>query len=179
MAVVKAHLVLSAIGPDRPGIVDEVTEFLLRHRCSLEDSRMAILGGEFALVVLVVGQPGDITAVREGFPPFANEHGMVGTAKETKPTTAAAEQGFVPFQVRAIGLDHEGIVHHIAHTLRELGANIESVETQSTSAPVSGAPMFALTMRIAVPARISPSQLQERMQATGDEVNVDLTVQAV
>lgn len=175
----RSHLVLSAIGPDRPGIVDEVTEFLLKHDCNLEDSRMAILGGEFALVVLVAGDAKDIAAVRQEFPAFVAGRGMVATAKETSVLPSGTQQAAVRFQVRAVGLDHEGIVHHIAHTLRELGANIESVETEATSAPVSGAPMFTLNMRVAVPARISPAVLKETLRSAGDEVNVDLTVQAV
>ena len=50
-----AYLVVSAIGQDRPGIVDEVSAFVFAHQCNVEDSRMAVLGGDFALIMLVSG----------------------------------------------------------------------------------------------------------------------------
>jgi glycine cleavage system transcriptional repressor len=49
-------LALSALGRDRPGIVAEVTGVLVEHGVNVEDSRMAILRGEFAMV-LVLGAP--------------------------------------------------------------------------------------------------------------------------
>ncbi len=49
----KSYLVLTAVGPDRPGLVSEISSLVLAAGANLEDSRMAILGGEFALLVLV------------------------------------------------------------------------------------------------------------------------------
>jgi glycine cleavage system transcriptional repressor len=174
----KQYLVLSAVGPDRPGIVDEVARFLFERGCNLEDSRMAILGGEFALIVLVSGGADNIARVRREFPAVAQQRGMTATVRETAGPDARRDKGFVPLQVRAAGLDHEGIVYQIAHALHELGANIESMETQSVSAPVTGAPMFVLNLRAAIPPQVSLPQARSRLQAAGDAVNVDVTVQA-
>ena len=55
-----AYLVISAIGQDRPGIVDEVSAFVLAHECNVEDSRMAVLGGDFALIMLVSGAEAEV-----------------------------------------------------------------------------------------------------------------------
>ena len=177
--IMKAHLVLTAIGPDRPGIVNDVSEFLLKNGSNIEDSRMATLGGEFALMLLVSGPAGATALIQKEFSTFANKLGLTVTAKETPSSPARPDKGFVPFQVRVVGLDHEGIVHQFAHTLYQLSANIESLETQAVSAPVTGAPMFALTMRVAIPPHVSLSELRSKLQTAGDEVNVDVTVQAV
>ena len=48
-----SHLALSALGRDRPGIVAEVTGVLVEHGVNVEDSRMAILRGQFAMVLLL------------------------------------------------------------------------------------------------------------------------------
>lgn len=175
----KAYLVLTAVGPDRPGIVNQVSKLLFDHGCNLEDSRMAILGGEFALIVLVSGSSDRIAKVREGFAAFAAKIGLVGTAKEAAGPQGRKDKGFVPFQVRAVGLDHEGIVHQIAHALHQMGANIESLETQATSAPFTGAPMFTLLMRVVVPPQMSLSELRSKLQTVCDAVNVDVTIQPV
>jgi glycine cleavage system transcriptional repressor len=177
--IMKANLVFTAIGPDRPGIVNDVSEFLFKNGCTIEDSRMATLGGEFVLMLLLSGPMGKIASIQKEFPPFASKLGLTVTAKKTPSSPARPNKGFVPFQVRVVGLDHEDIVHRFAHALYQLGANIESLETQAVSAPVTGAPMFALTMRVAIPPHVSLSELRSKLQAAGDEVNVDVTVQAV
>jgi glycine cleavage system transcriptional repressor len=176
--IMKAHLVLTAIGRDRPGIVNDVSEFLLKNGCNVEDSRMTTLGGEFVLMLLVSGPTDKITTVQNEFSQFASKLGLSGTAKGTPSSSTGPDEGFVLFEVHVVGLDHEGIVHRFAHTLYQLGANVESLETQAVSAPVTGAPMFALTMRVAIPPHVSLSELRSKLQAAGDEVSVDVTVQA-
>jgi glycine cleavage system transcriptional repressor len=51
------YAILTAVGKDRPGLVDVVSRFILQCGGNIEDSRMAILGGEFAMVILVGGPP--------------------------------------------------------------------------------------------------------------------------
>ncbi|HDO34642.1 MAG TPA: glycine cleavage system protein R, partial [Chromatiales bacterium] len=48
-------LVVSALGQDRPGIVNELSLAILNCGCNIEDSRMTVLGGEFAVILLVSG----------------------------------------------------------------------------------------------------------------------------
>ena len=49
------QLVITALGDDRPGIVDELSKALFKHNLNIEDSRMSVLGGEFAVLLLVSG----------------------------------------------------------------------------------------------------------------------------
>ena len=42
-------LVITALGADRPGIVNELSEALYARQLNIEDSRMSVLGGEFAI----------------------------------------------------------------------------------------------------------------------------------
>ena len=58
------HLVLSALGPDRPGIVAEVTSYVTERGGNIEDSRMAVLGGEFGVMMLVSGTADEIARSR-------------------------------------------------------------------------------------------------------------------
>jgi glycine cleavage system transcriptional repressor len=178
MPAMKQFLVLSAVGRDRPGIVNEVSKLILDHRGNMEDSRMAVLGGDFALIVLVSGNANDLGKLQRVFPEFARQLGLTGSAHETPGPQARVDKGFVPFDVRAVGLDHEGIVHRIAQALLDLGANVISMDTEAVSAPVTGAPMFSLNMRVAVPPSLSLAQLRSKLQATGDAINVDITVHA-
>ena len=50
-----AHAILTALGIDRPGLVDEVSRFIYDRGGNIEDSRMVNLRGQFAIMVLVGG----------------------------------------------------------------------------------------------------------------------------
>ena len=45
------HLILTAVGPDRVGLVEKIAAFIARHDCNIEDSKMAVFCGEFAVIV--------------------------------------------------------------------------------------------------------------------------------
>jgi glycine cleavage system transcriptional repressor len=48
-------VVLTAVGPDRIGLVEEISAFIVRLQCNIEDSKMAVFCGEFAVILLVSG----------------------------------------------------------------------------------------------------------------------------
>ena len=54
-------VVLTAVGPDRIGLVEEISEFVVKHQCNIEDSKMAVFCGEFALILLVSGTPDSLS----------------------------------------------------------------------------------------------------------------------
>jgi glycine cleavage system transcriptional repressor len=49
------HLILTASDQDRVGLVEKIAEFIARHGCNIEDSKMAVFCGEFAVIVLISG----------------------------------------------------------------------------------------------------------------------------
>ena len=62
------ELVITALGEDRPGIVDELSNVLSTHQLNIEDSRMSVLGGEFAILMLVSGASNSIDAFIDKIP---------------------------------------------------------------------------------------------------------------
>ena len=60
-----SQLVLTALGPDRPGIVDTISKYIFKHCGNIEDSRMVVLGSEFAMIMLVTGSADAISAIRQ------------------------------------------------------------------------------------------------------------------
>ena len=64
----RRYMVLTAVGPDRPGLVNHLSSFIREADASIEDSRMAILGGEFAMILLISGPPARSTAPRRAAP---------------------------------------------------------------------------------------------------------------
>lgn len=170
----RQYLVLSAIGPDRPGIVDAISKLILDHGCNIEDSRMAILGGEFAIIVLVAGDGTRIAKLQSDAAAFGGKLGLTVTTKPTSAPGTRGAKGSRRYAVRAVALDHEGIVHQIAHALASLGVNIVALESTTTPAPHTGDPQFILDMQIEPPAQLAEDQLREKLTEACEAVNVDV-----
>src|SRR5215472_3847551 len=82
------YLVLSALGPDRPGLVAEVTEYLTERGANIEDSRMAVFGAEFGILVLVSASTDEIRKVVADIPKL---EARTGLGIRTRPTKSPEE----------------------------------------------------------------------------------------
>src|SRR5437867_6627880 len=81
----KDHLILTAIGPDRVGLVEKLSEFLSRHGCNIEDSKMAAFCGEFAVIILITGEAGQLTKVARDYREIESETGLSIAVKAPSP----------------------------------------------------------------------------------------------
>jgi glycine cleavage system transcriptional repressor len=75
-------------------------------------------------------------------------------------------------------MDHPGIVYRISAVLTTLGVNIESMETKTYSAPVSGTPIFELEAILAIPVRTNINQLRQRFTEIQRDENIDIELNA-
>ena len=71
------QLVLSALGEDRPGIIDELSRCVLDSGCMIFDSRMAVLGGDFALLLQVGGNWNNIAKLENQIAGLENRLGLM------------------------------------------------------------------------------------------------------
>ncbi len=169
------HLVISALGEDRPGIVNDLTQLILDCACNVVDSRMTVLGGEFALMLLVSGAAADIERLEQALPALAGTLSLTLISKKTRPRPPQPDR--IPYRVHAVALDHPGIVHQLAQFFSSRHINIESLETDSYAAAHTGAPMFALTMLVNVPGETRIAALREEFLGFCDELNIDVTME--
>lgn len=166
----KEHLILSLIGPDRTGLVDGISGAILAHKGNLEDSRMAVLGGEFAMLVLVTVPADGAAALQQAVEARAKELGLLLTVRKTTPRRAGTTSR--PVEMRVEGMDHEGIVHEVVHFLAEQGISVETLESQVTHAPHTGSPLFAMKLHLEVPPAVSLSVLDQGLNTVADRLNV-------
>jgi glycine cleavage system transcriptional repressor len=168
----KDHLILTAIGPDQVGLVEKISEFISRHGCNIEDSKMAVFCGEFAVIILISGDGSSLVKVARDYRDIESGTGLSISIKT--PLARKASEFLLPYKLTASCMDHPGIVHQISGVLRSFAINIETMETKSYSAPVSGTPLFQLEASLAVPARTNINQLRERFAEIQKEQNIDI-----
>lgn len=172
-------LVLSALGPDRPGLVAEVTEYLTERGANVEDSRMTVLGGEFGILVLVSGEPGEIGAIERDRARLAEKTGLELLLRRTKSPEEHRRDASVPCLVTAEALDHEGIVRAVSRALHVAGVNIVSLETTAYEAPDTGTPLFRLEARVDLPPDVAVDKLRKAMDVVAEAENLDIEVRSL
>ena len=165
------HLVITAVGDDRPGIANDLTKHISDSGCNVADSRMSILGGEFALILLLSGNWNSIAKIEETLPKTADSLGLTITIKRTEPRN---QQGnLLNYHVDALAMDQPGLVHKVTEFFSSRSINIESLNTDSYNAAHTGTPMFSIGMTVNIPAEQSISQLRDQYMDFCDGMNMD------
>ena len=161
--------VIATLGEDRPGLVSEISEIVLSLGLNIEDSRMTVLGGEFAVLMSVAGASQPLDQLQVKLEALASSTGLVYLFRRTEHRPAHSSN---VYQVRVETLDHPGIVHGIAAFFSEHGINIRELETQTRQAAHTGAPVFNVEMEIEVAADALDA-LQEAFVEFCDDQGLD------
>jgi glycine cleavage system transcriptional repressor len=169
------EMVLTLTGPDRVGIVEEVTSALLGLGGNVGASRMARLGGEFAILMHVALSDAAHADFERSFAHLV-EQGYRVTIAPAASSAAQPHPDWIAYRIEVQGADHEGIVHEIARCLSEFGINIESMETWTTDAPTTGTTLFHMTAEVAVSPTLSGTDWEAEIAEAGRRANVDVAV---
>jgi glycine cleavage system regulatory protein len=170
----RSMLVLSVIGADRTGLVQSIAEKISAVGANWEESRMARLAGQFAGILLVTVDPARADELVGSLRKLGDASGLHITVRPTE--TASPPAASIHLSLELTAHDRPGIVHDVARILAERGLNVEELETEVASAPMSGDPMFTARARLRAPAQLSLADLRARLEALGGELMLDLAV---
>jgi glycine cleavage system regulatory protein len=191
-----AALILTVIGPDRPGLVRALSEAVAARGGSWLESRMARLAGQFAGIVLVdapeslredlralEGQGLRITVQGAGAGPAVagpggpgpGGPGPGGAGPDGAGPDGAAESRLEPrLALEVVGNDRPGIVRDIARILAESGVNIEELTTGVASGSFSGEALFRVTAVVRAPNGLAMDTARAGLERLGNELMVDI-----
>jgi glycine cleavage system regulatory protein len=174
----RASLVLTVIGPDRPGLVESIASVVAHHGGNWVESRMARLGGHFAGILLV-----DVAADRREALAVALrnltgrdlqlvlvEHAEPGGGGGVPAGAASATLTFT-----LLGHDRPGVVRDVSRLLAQRGVNVVDLETDVTSAPMSGEPLFRARVEVSVPAGQDVGPLRQDLERAGESLGMDVS----
>lgn len=172
----RTSLVLTVLGDDKPGIVEQVSDRILTAGGNWEESRMARLAGKFAgiLRVSVDSERADRLAasLRQLDGPGLTV--VVEPSGQVLPGIAGTSR---TLRLELIGNDHPGIIRDISRVLSLHQVNIEELETDVTSAPMSGDALFRARALLRIPAVVTLDSLVGVLEALAGELMVDLVVE--
>ena len=171
------QLVLSALGADKPGLIDELSRCVMNSGCSILDSRMVVLGGNFALLLQVGGNWNNIAKLENQLAGLESSLGLTITSQRTAGRKSGDD--VLPYGVDVVALDQPGIVHNLATFFSQRQINIQEMMTACYPAAHSGTPMFSVHMSVDIPANTQISALREEFMEFCDQLNLDAVIEPV
>jgi glycine cleavage system regulatory protein len=170
-----ADLVLTFIGPDRPGLVKELAEPVVAHGGNWLESRMAQLAGQFAGILRVEVPDARASSLVDALRRL-DTRGL-RLVVEAVPAAPVSERRLVLLDL--VGLDRPGIVREVSHQLASRGVNIEELlVTDRTTAPMTAEPLFRSHARLHVPASIDLAELRTALERVANDLMVQITLAA-
>src|SRR5256885_14569088 len=166
-------LVMTVIGEDHPGLVNAVAGIVADQGGNWLESRMARLGGQFAGVLRV-----QISAEKEAALVRSLKHleteGLTIVVHSDRPQPEEAWRALTFLQI--VGQDRPGIVHQISQALAAHGVNVEELNTECSSAAMSGETLFKARAKLSLPESCNTAELRQRLEKIGADLIVDVSL---
>jgi glycine cleavage system transcriptional repressor len=173
-----AHFAVTIIGKDRPGIVADAAEILYRLGCNVEDSSCTMLGGDFAMI-LIVSHKKPFAKVRlsDEFRPL-QEMGLSALIRALPDD----EVCYLPPQgelclVSVYGSDRPGIVYRVTRELADQRINITDLNTRLIGSKEE--PVYVLMLEAALPKGLTVLDAEGLLEKLKKELNVEISVRVI
>lgn len=170
-------IVLSAVGVDKPGVVKDISKAILDCGGNIEESRMAALGAEFAVLLLISGNWHTLAKLEKALDELRDKDDLTITIKKTGERTG--QDDCIPYGVDVVCLDQPGIVFHISEFFAVRDIEIGDLATRRYAAAHTGAPMFSVQMTVNIPGTAPIAQLRDEFLDLCEQHNLDSILEPV
>ena len=171
----RVDLVLTIIGPDRPGLVELVSKTVSNHEGNWEGSRMARMAGRFAgiLQVTVPEERADALAAALA---ALDAQGLRVVVERALAAAAAPVGQLRRMKIDLVGHDRPGVVRDVSSALADRGVNVEELATECASAPMSGGALLRISASVQAPAELTADAMRHLVEGRAPDYMVDVAV---
>jgi glycine cleavage system regulatory protein len=170
----RRSLVLTLLGPDRPGLVEAMAALIARHGGNWLESRMASLAGEFAGLLRVEVDEESAAELESALRSLEADQGLAILVKGARAIEPPPGRLLV---LELVGTDRPGIVREVSQVLAAKGVNVEELETECTSAPMSGETLFRARALLRLPRGAAEEELQVAVESIAEDLMVDIKLE--
>ena len=165
-------LVACIIGEDRTGVVESLSRLITGQGGNWMESRMCSLGSKFAGIIRIhVSKEKEQALVKS-----LQELQSAELTVTVHPDRAeASSRPLKTASLSLVGQDRPGIIHQVSAALARQGINVEELESECSSAPMSGEKIFNAVARLQIPESCAVSQLRAELEEIGSELMVDIS----
>lgn len=164
-------LVLTVIGDDRPGLVEQLSTAISGHQGNWLESSMSRLAGKFAGILKVsvpAAQAEALKATLAGLP-------LLKVTVEASPEGEATPKGR-RLRLSLVGHDRIGIVREVSQVLARHGVNVEELTTYTSSAPMSAEILFNAQISLLAGPELNVGSLTDELERLSNDLMVDISL---
>jgi len=167
------YLIITLIGPDRPGLVESVAQTVATHHGNWTESRMAHLAGQFAGILQVSVPTEHMDALVRALHNLESD--SLKLIVEESDAGKFDNQPAQQTQLHVSGSDRTGIVSEITRVLASRNVNVEAIETECVNAPMSGEKIFHANATLQLPTDLSLGELRDRLEQIASDLVVEIS----
>ncbi|MEH6826352.1 MAG: ACT domain-containing protein [Motiliproteus sp.] len=166
-------LILTFIGPDKPGLVEMVSATLAQHHASWQESSMSRLAGKFAGILIASVDSQQLQPLSEALTRLESKGLKITIESDQK---ATSKRDGMAISLALTGHDKPGIVRQISQALAAQGISVDRLETSIVSGSMSAEQLFKAEADLLVPTDVDIDSLQENLEAIASDLMVDITL---
>ena len=167
------YLVITAMGSDRPGIVSKVARLASDCDCDIVDSRMALFGNEFTLIMMVSGSWAAITKIESTLPSLSVEMELMTIMKRTSKHTP---QNYISrIEVSFNGKDQRGTMKRITQFLADRSLDLAAVRSYADEVS-PGEQIQHVFLAINIPEKVELEKLEKSIHGLAEEMSLECTI---
>ena len=170
-----SNLVMTITAPDRPGLVESLASTITAHGGNWLESRMGHLGGQFAGILRIQVPEESVEPMTRALSELESNQVCVVVDRDVPSEVTDPAQTALNLEV--IGHDRPGIVSEISRVLAGFKINVEELETECLSAPMSGEMMFQARARITLPQSCVESEVRAELEHIASDLMVELRLE--
>lgn len=162
------QLVLTVLGQDRPGLVEELSSVILDHHGNWLASNLSHLAGKFAGIVQVDVAEEHLKELQDALQQSPHLEIRIESGDKLANDTPEC------LNLAITGNDRPGIVQELAAVIRHKGANITHLTSKQQSAPNWGSPLFSAVATVTLPAGMQRDVVIDALESITPDVIVDI-----
>jgi len=170
-------VIITAAGPDRPGIIARITQVLYRTGCNIEDTSMTLLRGEFSMILIVrLPQKQSLNEIKRRLKKVQTALGLSLLLKPLSANEARRDQQPLgrSFILSVYGADKPGIVYGVTRLMAAHGINITDMNTRVIGP--RNEPVYIMILEMEIPKKVKIQTIKTKLNKLKKAVNVDITL---
>lgn len=161
------HLVLTAIGKDKTGLVSELTALVSQCKCNILDSKMAIFGSEFTMIMLIEGANTELLQLETLLPELAMKLDLLTMMKRTTHHQQRAQNLYL---VELEGPDQAGTIKQITSYFTQHDIGVSSLKSKALVKDEKD--WQAAEIQVNLPNSMTAEQFKEGCLAVASSLNM-------
>lgn len=171
------HSAVTVIGKRQSNLPERLTGVVVECGCNIEESRMATLGEQFAMLMLLSGNWNAVVKVEDALKRLGEELGLSIHARRTE--LEKPKKDAMPYAIDVVCGDRAGVVNKIIKFISDNEVQIRDLHTTTYMASQVGTKLFSMHLTVHVPVDLSVSALRNDFLEFCDQLNLDAVIEPV